>query len=674
MWGRHVHERALSTVILSVDLEEVSSAAERASVSTQAFLGALRSVGVTAVGVHEYTLQHAVEDGRAFLLTHGGLEAFAKPGSPGRATDRDEALEWPPQDQVEASPYLFGVLKATDDAWFWDALGRNLPEQFQLVISDERVALWQFPRTQSLANVSLGFNPRDLEAAREAGLDIIPRLRPTDGRSLEQVKDAIDQVDGAAAIVFWGAAATGYPDALGEVAGYLALLDAPVGLIEFAVQRGVSEVAKSLDYRAVRVHSITEGEMQARIGQDVAVRRWERAVRERGVRLLYVRLYPGASLDETIAYLGAIADRLRGAGYELGRIEAVGGPPGRSPLWILIFSAAMTGAAGAWLVGQVFRLRLDARRVAAGAVAVSIVFLLLWLKGHTVLARQMLAGLAAVIYPPLAALVGLACARAGVRNVTATKGPAIAAGLRPGWIGFAVSVALALCGAMAVIVALDDVRFLLKIEEFRGVKAAYVAPLAVVAAAFLLEWARPSTDLNRQRVSQTKKLLAAFSMPIKLWHVAVAAGALGVFAVYLLRSGNQGLPTFGFEVAVRTFLEETFAARPRTKEFLIGHPAMIAAYALVGASGYRRWRAPLLFLLVLLGTVGPVSVINTFAHAHSPLDLSLMRTGYGLLLGSLFGTGFAALLLRIAAASTTSEDALHQSQDRLRHVGPGSNV
>ena len=106
-----------------------------------------------------------------------------------------------------------------------------------------------------------------------------------------------------------------------------------------------------------------------------------------------------------------------------------------------------------------------------------------------------------------------------------------------------------------------------------------------------------------------------------------------------MRTGNQGLPVPAIEEAFRGFLEENFQARPRTKEFLIGHPALVVALA------YRRThsRSPVrrrrfaVHLLLLLGAVGQISILNTFAHAHSAVAISVARTVYGVLLGLIIG-------------------------------------
>ena len=72
--------------------------------------------------------------------------------------------------------------------------------------------------------------------------------------------------------------------------------------------------------------------------------------------------------------------------------------------------------------------------------------------------------------------------------------------------------------------------------------------------------------------------------------------------------------------------------RPRTKEFLIGYPALFlaAGYFL---RGEKQW----LWVLAAIGVIAPISVFNTFSHIHTPLMISLIRTFNGLILGLLIG-------------------------------------
>ncbi len=128
---------------------------------------------------------------------------------------------------------------------------------------------------------------------------------------------------------------------------------------------------------------------------------------------------------------------------------------------------------------------------------------------------------------------------------------------------------------------------------------------------------------------------------------------------------------------------------PRTKEFLIGHPAFILAVYLAVRGGVvnqrgagatsatagkdsadgrqdgqragssaqhgaaadlrRRWLFWVAWPLLLAGVIGQLSMVNTFAHIHTPLAVSALRTALGLVFGSLIGI-LAIALVEIAGA------------------------
>ncbi len=112
---------------------------------------------------------------------------------------------------------------------------------------------------------------------------------------------------------------------------------------------------------------------------------------------------------------------------------------------------------------------------------------------------------------------------------------------------------------------------------------------------------------------------------------------LGV--LYVLRTGNFGLPVPAWEIKLREGLEQLLLTRPRTKEFLVGgHPALFLALRSQHPPA-RSWWLP-------VAVVGQVSLINTFTHIHSPLSISLLRTAYGLLFGYCFGWLFRIVLKR----------------------------
>jgi hypothetical protein len=161
---------------------------------------------------------------------------------------------------------------------------------------------------------------------------------------------------------------------------------------------------------------------------------------------------------------------------------------------------------------------------------------------------------------------------------------------------------------------------MLGLELFTGVKVAMSLPLAGV---LIYYFCRRNKD---ELISLWKGLV---NRPLTIKILLIGGAAAAVLGVYLLRTGNTGLLPSNLEMVLRRVLEQVTMARPRTKEFLIGHPLM-----LLGLSyGLRLKTLP----LFLLGMIGQVSLLNTFTHLHTPLGISMLRSGYGLFLGAILG-------------------------------------
>ncbi len=220
----------------------------------------------------------------------------------------------------------------------------------------------------------------------------------------------------------------------------------------------------------------------------------------------------------------------------------------------------------------------------------------------------------------------------GSNNIKAVKAAALLAALllptagfylafkinAPVLVRFVVMSACSLFAGLIISGLLADTVFMLKLEEFRGVKLALTLP---VLAVFL--------GLCRSE----KSVFAG-----KMLRYALPAGALlaGLFLVASLRSGNLNVPLFPFEEPAREFLEKVFWARPRSKEFLIGHPLMLLGLYMFFNKRYEKYKASAI-LALSAGMFGQVSLVNTFCHAHIPFLMSLVRAVYGLALGALGG-------------------------------------
>lgn len=604
-----------SPVALVVDGEEIEALAWATGTEAGELLPRLKAAGATAVGLHELTLADLAGRRPFFAATKATLEAAGAPVAAHLPGSLPEAAR------------LFGWSGALEP-WLDASLAARLPSAGQeLAVPGFDGEIWVLDPEEPLDAIGIGFDPGEVSAVRQAGLDVV--LRPRDDpRSAEALSVVLAQieVEKPLAVVFSGASVPGYPWLMDDVAGALQAAGAPFGLIEFAVQRGVEYLGKAAGYRVVRVHSIAPHELREGFSREAALDRWMRAARERRATLLYVRMPAGGAWDAGgeggfaasdpqlrfeayLDYVGELAQRLAGAGFALGPPEPVAPPP---TYWPGVAAAVVgVAAAGGWLALELWgRRAVWVWLLAAACVGA---FWLLWLKGYTVLARQGAALGAALVFPVLA--VHLASRRAAAAGAK-TALQAFARGLA----AFAAATGVTLAGAVFLVTLLGDVRFLVKLEEFRGVKAAHLIPPVAVAAV----WARPYL---RERT--WKEWLDA---PLKardvLWGVAAAA----LLAVYVLRTGNDGLPVPAVEDAFRRALEQVFVARPRTKEVLLGHPALLTGLAL-----RAKGESKLSGALVALGSIGQVSILNTFAHAHTPLWVSGLRTAYGVLLGLSLG-------------------------------------
>ncbi|MGI6037259.1 MAG: DUF5693 family protein [Limnochordia bacterium] len=426
----------------------------------------------------------------------------------------------------------------------------------------------------------LGYDGEVLALAEEHGLLIAPR--PSN-----QGPVVLPPSGPLSTVIFQGEEVGGYPDHIAGTAQEIGEL--PLGLIEFAYQRGQSSLAQALDYRVVRVHSITPREM-ARYEPAAALDRYLRAVEERGARALYLRPFTQLDLEENSSFIGELHRELKARGYEPGPAE----PKGRLTPHPLYFLLAGLGIA---MAGYLLLRPWFPPRWAWLPLLPILGLIFLYFKGYTIWARQGLAFLGALVFPALA-LQGVA--------------------EKPGgrWLGPLLQIfGLSLLGGLVVASLLSETRFILKLQEFRGVKAAHLFPLLWLGLIYFPRgWRRKE----------------AWKQPVRFYHGALAVLGAALLLVYLGRTGNTYLPVASLEIQLRTFLESLFGVRPRTKELLIGYPLLVLGLWLPKDHLWARMGR-------FFGGISAISVVNTFAHAHTPVLVSLARSIYGLAGGGMVG-------------------------------------
>lgn len=493
----------------------------------------------------------------------------------------------------------------------------------------------------ALMDLSAGLDPDAAAAVKHAGLDIVARLRNEPGldpEGLEAVCADAQQLH-ARLVLFAGDQVLGFRDLIPETAQALADHKLHWARIEFGEQKGEDRLAEAIlagdaatGRRAgsyLRLHSITAGEL-AKHTPGAAIERLRRAAKERDIRVLFVRLRLGPSANELETnglYLQQLRDALVSSGLKVGHAEPAA-PRRPSRLMLFLLGAVGVASAGGWLLALLTGEWTTCRWL-WGWAALALAPLPLMLLAPS-LYSQVMGLLAGLVFPTLAGW--WACRQVDAGRLTTT-----ARAVALPWI----TVGVAVTGALLAAGLLTSTPFMLHHKQFAGVKLTQILPLVVVAfiagAGLGLPGVRCADVAARLRALRDEHLTVG--------NVTVALIVLVILIVFVARSGNEGLEVSATELRFRDLLEHVFGARPRTKEFLFGDPALLLA----GLAAMRGRRAAALCLLVV-GMVGVVSAFNTFCHLHTPLTQSLLRTFHALWLATLLALAADAIYRRLRHA------------------------
>jgi hypothetical protein len=351
------------------------------------------------------------------------------------------------------------------------------------------------------------------------------------------------------------------------------------------------------------------------------------AVKDRNIRLVFLNSIPSrdALKGKVTSPLDTIVDALQGnedAGVPQGvvdKLKQFGFTIGVPHAFTVHHAPAETALRALAMLGAIALVAL-----AAGMFVPS------WLTLIFVLGVVGGAGLyvlrPTLMVQALALFAGIAAPTASVillvRRLRANRSDELGAGRRLGSaVLLYIRTALLSMAAIPLVVALlNHITYSLVLQQFRGVSLLHAAPIGLAAIYVFLYGSGNTVIGNARRILTT---------PVTVLWVAVIAvlGAAGLY--YMSRTGNAG-EVSGIELTFRSFLENTFGVRPRTKEFLIGHPLMLAGIFL--ALRYRYAAC-----LIVFGTIAQLSMVDTFAHIHTPLILSISRVLLGLGLGLLIG-------------------------------------
>ncbi|WP_089609321.1 DUF5693 family protein [Dehalobacterium formicoaceticum] len=639
-WARNGVEQANKEITAVLDWKQVKELAARENIPEQEVLEEFRGK-ITGVLFKETTLNDLKAKGDLLFKTGIEMKWDLRTGA-------SQGLKLKENDQEEEIQEDWTYLVFADEESM-ERVQRNLslkladqnPQLLSCYLQTPQGVMPVLGTSLSLNDIILlgvGFEEEDLSLVRSVGLQIIPQIRFWRNVTEESLEVVFGQFqDMPVSAVFFNdreVPGIGLPihrqkEALKAIAHQIEGLHVPLGMIEFLPQKGISMVGQYLEKNMVRMHSIGEAEMLTTT-QSQAVERYTLAAAERDIRVLLVRLIPGMGIKDLNNYLAELKTSLEDKGYQLGYAQGFGSLP-FSRLYLALIGLGVT-AGGMLLLEQLKLRRLGLLLGALGFIA----FLGLLFIGEISIARKAMALMSVIIFPTLSVTLCLGEKSSGLGNTI---------------LQFIKMALISWIGALLMVGLLGDKTFMYTLDQFMGVKLAHVVPLFLIVLIFYV--------FKSSTMHPLKKAGQVLDYPIAVKHV-ILLGILGiVLLIYLMRTGNDSGTVSAWELALRSGLGDLLAVRPRTKEFLIGHPLMFLLIYL----GYRDKYLPIL----VVGMIGQVSLVNTFAHIHTPIVISLLRAFNGLWLGILVGLLLIGLIKvgqKLMVKIQTAIEAMDQEEVR----------
>lgn len=611
-------------VELAVEWQEVAQLAEMSGKSPSEILGRFKQSGVTSVVIPEETFSS--------LEQNGEIQRLSSPaeGNETRFFVRHGATLQRINKALQVRKLLLENPIAAKTSFVQS-------EAKPVAVGDSFTSVeYAFLRT-----IGIGLSPETCQIVKEAGLRITGRISNFPGVTPQSAEDVLKDLknQGASLVIFQGEEVLGYrglEDVVGKMfrdpkapheTGDPNSLELDFGAVEFGKQKGDVEITNLLKGDYVRVHSIQVAEM-AQLTEPEIVERYVRAVRDRNIRYCYVRLWTLAGADpieENIKYLNKIVSGIRkgkalmGGGLDTGVAKRFLDPG----IPRLLFGVMGLGiAAGVMAVLQQM-FPLSKKAFTGWLLLCCEVCISLSLLGES--GRQYVALLAGIAFPTLACLRIFPLASKSFPQGQAMRRAAVA---------MVFASLITSVGIVLVAGLLATRPYMLHAKQFFGIKVQHIIPLLLVmfvsmTGGILTQaeegkafWNRVSTHLRR--ISQEPARFGVLLLSLLL---------IAFFAFVVARTGNDaGVGASGIEMKFRNLTERLLFVRPRTKEYLFGHPAMFLGLAL-----WWRGKRNIGLPLFLFGCLGQVSLLNTFCHIHTPLLISFWRNLVGLGLGVLIG-------------------------------------
>ncbi len=285
------YENSLRNAQITLDYDDTRVMADAFSINHEQFLRELKKRGVTSIGLYEQSIANFRDNGRISILSRE------------EATSLYPNVEW----KKYAGYYRYLITASPDNQILtWQILNRlksqappgQAPQTVVLVPAPtgaEKNAS-QFgiliPASKQLFNdAQTGFDPAQVALAKKLDLTVTARVTNALNMDLPRARALLDDAQAANAkvVIFSEDEVLGYNSMIRDVAKEMRARGLLFGNIEFSKQRGWEGFAPRTDGELVRVHSVGPDEA-AKAQPEVLTERFVRAVKERNIRVAYIRL------------------------------------------------------------------------------------------------------------------------------------------------------------------------------------------------------------------------------------------------------------------------------------------------------------------------------------------------------------------------------------------------
>ncbi len=646
-------EQANTVVETVMEYGAITRLAHSEGITEEKALQLFKSKGVTTLALFDTTLEKLARSGEIYTITGQELLHAEKLG---RLAPQWQAIVQSDKFKDSAVYIAQGKSKSAFEDVEEDislrfgsnrinVLSQN-PKILQFTGDLEMIKDNFSPEEQKgVREMDLGISSDELAAAKAAGFMVM--VRPVDysfpytntaASSEKQIDALFKRLDASGAkissFVASGQTVLGFKNDLPYVAKKLQERKITLGMVEgvtqlqFSPAQGLTDLAKLVNYQVARTYVIDKVE-QKRMSVYDAFRRWALADEERNIRINYIKTFltpkDGKTLlDTNVDYVDQVCRSVEEKGYTLG--EAGIFTPYLSNAWLIM--PLIFAVVAAWVIYASLIFNLSDKRqymflLFGGLLCSSVLFI----PGYYTIMRLIIGLGAATMLPVLS--MNLVMQR-WEKNTNNDKG--LLGIIRMATIQLVCAVLFSLIGGAILAAILSDIRFLLEIDIYRGVKLTFLLPVVLMGILFFKSHSLWKGDMVEAGIFKRIKNILVQPLTLKL---LLGLGVLGFFAwVFIGRSGHtEGVPVPDIEMRMRLFLEKAMYARPREKEFMIGHPAFyLAAYAI-----YKKLPNLFYMAFVLMATIGQASLVQTFAHMRTPIIMSYIRAFDGLALGIILG-------------------------------------